>query len=93
MMIQTYRAGDRVRFQPYTPEAAEADYATGTVLGPTSDIPLLGTWVDIVFPGGVTRRGVSTARLELVRRAPKDAFDERYIEDPEVVDRERRWPD
>lgn len=90
MAFQTYGVGDHVRFQPYTLEAAEVDYVSGVVLELRSDIPLVGQWVDIDFQGD-RRRGVSTARLELVRRAPKDAYDDCYTEDHEAVDRERDW--
>lgn len=90
MTIQRYGVGDLVRFQPYTLEAAEVDYVTGAVLEPRRDIPLVGQWVDIDFQG-FRRRGVSTARLELVRRAPKDAYDDHFTEDQEALDRERDW--
>ncbi|WP_420965317.1 hypothetical protein [Bradyrhizobium sp. B120] len=80
--MQMFSAGDVVRFQAYTQDAAQADYATGTVLTVRADIPLLGERVDVDF-GGVIRRGVETGRLELVRRAPKDAYDARWTEDPD----------
>lgn len=90
MMAQSFGAGDLVRFQTYTQEAAEVDYATGTVLA-RQDSPLLGEWVDIAF-GEVIRRGVPTGRLDIVRRASKVAYDDRYTEDHEAADRARDWP-
>lgn len=91
MMPQSFGAGDLVRFQAYTQEAAEVDYATGTVLTTRQDSPLLGEWVDVIFCE-VIRRGVPTGRLEIVRRAPNDAYDDRHTEDHEAADRARAWP-
>lgn len=91
MTPQSFDAGDLVRFRAYTQEAAEVDYATGTVLATRQDSPLLGKWVDVVF-GEVIRRGVPTGRLEIVRRAPKNAHDARHTVDHEAVDRARNWP-
>ena len=92
MMPQSFGVGDFVRFQAYTQEAAEVDYATGTVLATRRDSPLLGRWVDIAF-GDVIRRGVPTGRLEIVRRAVANAHDSRYIEDHVAADQARKWPE
>jgi hypothetical protein len=90
MTIQTYGAGDLVRFQACTLEAAEVDYASGIVLKVRTDVPLCGQWVDLDFRG-VKRPGVPTARLEIVRRASKDEHNDRYTEDHEAIDLERDW--
>ncbi|MEZ2142160.1 hypothetical protein AAE026_07560 [Bradyrhizobium sp. DN5] len=91
MMVQSFGAGDLVRFQAYTQQAAEVDHVIGMVVATHQDIPLVGEWVDIAF-GEVIRRGVPTGRLEIVRRASKDAHGDRYIEDHEAADRARNWP-
>ncbi|PIS99524.1 hypothetical protein TSA1_01185 [Bradyrhizobium nitroreducens] len=91
MMLGSFAAGDEVRFQAYTQEAAEVDYATGTVLTACEGSPLLGEWVDIAF-GKVIRRGVPTGRLELVCRAPQNANDARWTEDLQAADQARDWP-
>lgn len=91
MMRKLFGVGDLVRFQAYTQEAAEVEYATGTVLAKRPDIPLLGEWVDLVFDGMI-RRGVPTGRLELVRRASNGARDARWTEDHQAADQARGWP-
>ncbi|MGY3130879.1 hypothetical protein ACVWZM_001561 [Bradyrhizobium sp. USDA 4501] len=91
MTPQTFSAGRRREISRLYAVLQKPITRPVPALAIQTDVLVCGEWVDVDY-GGVIRRGVVTGRLELVRRAPKDAYAARWTDHTDEADLLREWP-